>query len=262
MATVDRVCRFCGRCRPLVKAHIIPAAFFRAIGTGKDAPILISNRSDSPHPKRIPIGPYDRGILCDTCERRFDQVDAYGTKTLLHTLRGAALKPLQRDGHVYGFEADGIDQELLLRFFVATLWRAAVSTLPIFHRVRLNERHEALAKEAVTTSTLSSDFGAVLAAFFSPTGQSESIGWADPIRQRSEGVNCYRFYFGPYHAQIKVDQRPFTGPFLVASLGRWSRLGIIRRDFKNSKDFASLRRTAIEQHENSLRHRSKNPLKS
>lgn len=252
MAAKDGVCRFCGKFRPLVKAHIIPEAFFRAIGTGKDAPILVSNNVNMPFPKRLPIGVYDGELLCDPCERKFDRVDAYGTKTLLHTLRGAALSPMRHNGLVIGFEASGIDQPLLLRFFIATLWRASVTTNSVFDRVALGERYEELAKQALTTDSLSADFGVVLAVFKSPQGADQSIGLMDPFRVRYEGVNTYRFYFGPYHAHIKVDRRPFTEPLKIAALCSNPVLRIIRRDFEGSRDFKVLLQTAVGQHQNSI----------
>ena len=253
MAAVEGVCRCCGERRPLVKAHIIPEAFFRAIGTGKDAPLLVSNRSDMPFPRRTPIGVYDAELLCDPCERKFDRIDAYGTKTLLQTLRGPALSPMRHNGEVIGFEAHGINQSLLLRFLVATLWRASVTKQPMFDRVALGERYEKLAKDALTEdSNLSSDFGAVLAVFKDREGIDESIGFGDPIRQRYDGVNIYRFYFGPYHAHIKVDGRPFGKELGIAALGVSPILRVIRRDFKVSKDFRSMQRTAVGQYENSV----------
>lgn len=252
MAAKEGCCRYCEQLKPLVKAHIIPEAFFRAIGTGKDAPILVTNRSDSPFPKRIPIGVYDSEILCDCCERKFDKLDAYGTRTLLHTLRGEALKPMRHNGLVIGFEASGINQDTLLRFFIGTLWRASVSRSPIFDRVSLGARYEELAKRAVSGQELSPDLGAVLAAFMSSEGKDQSIGLMDPIRQRYAGVNVYRFYFGPYHAHIKVDQRAFEPALRVAALGQNSLLRIVRRDFDGSKDFKAMKLAAVGQHRNSI----------
>lgn len=257
MAAKEGVCRYCGQLRPLVKAHIVPEAFFRAIGTGKDAPILVTNRSDSPFPKRIPIGVYDNEILCDCCERKFDKLDAYGTKTLLHTLRGEALKPMSHNGLVIGFEVAGINQETLLRFFIATLWRASVSRSPIFDRVSLGARYEELAKRAISGQEYSSDFGAVLAAFKNPEGIDQSIGLMDPIRQRYAGVNVYRFYFGPYHAHIKVDQRPFEPALRIAALGQNALLRIVRRDFDSSKDFKAMKRAAAGQNASSIKARQR-----
>lgn len=253
MAAQEGICRFCAQRKPLIRAHIIPQAFFRAIGTGRNAPLLVTTTPTNPHPKRAPIGVYDTGILCDDCERRFDKVDAYGTKTLLHTLRGPHLKSLRHANDVIAFQAEGIDQELLRRFFVATLWRASVSTHSFFVRVRLGERYEKLAKDAVADQPLTPAFGAAMACWLSPEGRDESVGFMDPFFERYDGVNTYRFYFGPYLAYIKVDQKPFKEPLLHASLGVRPDLVIIRRDHRSSKDFAAMVRTARVQYENSIR---------
>lgn len=247
----DGICRYCGLLKPLVKAHIIPEAFFRAIGTGRDAPLLITNSVNSPHPKRAPIGVYDSTILCDPCERRFDSVDAYGTRTLLHTLRGRALSPLRDGERVFAFSADGINQELLRRFFVATLWRASISTRPFFDRVQLGGKYEDLAKAAVTDQSLTSAFGAIMSCWLSPDGRDENIGFMNPFAERYDALRVYRFYFGRFVAYIKVDQRPFRSPLLTTALGSQPNLIIIRRDHRTSKDFAAMVIGAKGQYENS-----------
>lgn len=211
MATRESVCRFCGKQKPLVKAHIIPEAFFRAIGTGKEAPLLVTNVPSVPHKRRAPIGVYDTSILCNVCERQFHKVDAYGTQTLLRTLRGATLKPLSTRETVVAFQVEGIDQELLRRFFVATLWRASVSTQSFFNRVRLGSRYEELAKKAVSHDPLSTAFGAAMACWLSSDGHDESVGFMDPFAERYDGVNVYRFYFGSYIAYIKADPTSIHG---------------------------------------------------
>lgn len=253
MAAKTGLCRYCEQSKPLVRAHIIPAAFFRAIGGGKGGtPLLFTNNANQPFTKRSPTGVYDSEILCDACERKFDHLDAYGTKTLLHTLRGKNLKALSHGNDVYGFEAKGIDQALLLRFFVGTLWRAAVSRQDFFSRVQLLARHEKLARKAIGTEDVSPDFGVTLAAFKSADGRDESVGIMDPLKQRYGGVNVYRFYFGAFHAHIKVDQRPFAEPQFHMALGQHDVLGIVRRDYASSKDGRAMLQTAREQHRNEL----------
>jgi hypothetical protein len=253
VAATERICRYCGRRRPLVRAHVIPEAFFRAIGTGREAPILVTDAANSPFPKRAPIGVYDPEILCLECERWFDHVDAYGTKTLLHTLRGTRLRPMQVSNEVIGFVASGIDQELLNRFFIATLWRASVSVQPFFNRIRLGDRYEELAKVAVTDQPLSSAFGTAMAGWLSPEGNDENIGFMNPFAERYDGVRIYRFYFGRFIAYMKVDHRPFRPPLAQAALGVQRDLIIIRRKHEGSKDFSAMRSTARAQYENSLR---------
>ena len=69
-------CRLCAEDRKLVKAHVIPEAFFRVLRAGGETPILISNVANT-YPKRSPIGVYDQNILCEDCETMFSQVDDY-----------------------------------------------------------------------------------------------------------------------------------------------------------------------------------------
>ena len=250
------VCRFCGQPAKLVKAHAIPEAFFRAIGTGRDVPLLISNANDSLFPKKQPIGVYDSGILCDVCERLFDQVDAYGIKVLLR-LFPETLQSLHRMGDLVGHKCAGVDQDRLKRFFIATLWRASVSTQVFYNRVRLGPRYEEAAKQAVLDGPLSDDFGVILSRWeFSERNKSLVTGLMDPFRERWSGVNAYRFYFGEFVAYVKVDRRPFPPDLAPFALTASPDVMVASRNFEKSKDLEAMRRTAIGQHINSGKIRS------
>jgi hypothetical protein len=52
-------CKLCGVDKKLVKAHIIPEAFFKPLRSGKNAPLLIR---PGDYVKRAPIGVYDKTI--------------------------------------------------------------------------------------------------------------------------------------------------------------------------------------------------------
>jgi hypothetical protein len=244
-------CRFCGRSEKLVKAHIIPEAFFRAIGGGRDVPLLISNTSGQLFPKRQPVGVYDSGILCDACERKFDRVDAYGIKVLLQSFP-ETLAPLLRMGRLVGFKCSDVDQDLLKRFFIATLWRASVSTHLFYSRVALGPRYERLAKQSVLSEPLTDDFGVILSRWqYDAEHKSLVTGLMDPFRERWGDENAYRFYFGEFVAYVKVDRRPFPPDLKLFALTAGPEVLVASRDFAKSKDFAAMRHTAIGQHVNS-----------
>lgn len=235
MAAQAGVCRYCGEFRPLVKSHIIPEAFFRALGKGHNSPLLITSVSSVPHPKRVPIGVYDTQILCQSCERQFDEVDAYGTKLLLHTLRGSKLKPVKRGLDVVGFQVGDVNQQLLKRFFIATLWRASVSTQPFFARVRLGPHYENIARKTIHDGPIPPVFNVAMAGFLDSDGYEEAVGFMDPIFERYNGVNVYRFCFGAYIAYIKVDRRPFSDVIRHTALEVQPSLIIVRRDYASSR---------------------------
>jgi hypothetical protein len=92
-----------------------------------------------------------------------------------------------------------------------------------------------------------------MSCWLSNDGRDESVGFMDPFPERYGGVNVYRFYFGAYTAYIKVDQRPFSEPLSHTALCAQPFLNIVRRDHRNSKDFAAMLTTAAAQHENSAK---------
>jgi len=75
-------CRLCEKEGKLVKAHVIPEAFFRVLREDGNSPQLLTSTPDH-LPKRSPIGVYDESILCEVCESKFDRFDDYGIQTLL-----------------------------------------------------------------------------------------------------------------------------------------------------------------------------------
>ena len=76
------LCRLCFSAKKLVKAHVIPEAFFRVLRNGSESPLIVSGSAKF-YPKRSPIGVYDQYILCEECEKKFGVVDDYGIKVFL-----------------------------------------------------------------------------------------------------------------------------------------------------------------------------------
>jgi hypothetical protein len=76
------LCRMCSNDRKLIRAHVIPEAFFRVQRADGEPTFLITNTVGQ-YPKRAPIGVYDEGILCGDCENSFQAIDDYGIKVLL-----------------------------------------------------------------------------------------------------------------------------------------------------------------------------------
>lgn len=66
----------------LVKSHIIPESFFRAIKKDSNHLLIVSNK-ESEFTKRNMIGIYDQEILCLNCEEKFKLLDDYGQDILI-----------------------------------------------------------------------------------------------------------------------------------------------------------------------------------
>jgi hypothetical protein len=251
-------CRLCNNASKLVKAHIIPESFFRVLRIDDKAPLIISDVADH-FPARSPIGVYDEEILCETCEPKFDRFDDYGTEVLLKR-KEQLFQPVPSGDKTIAFQADGIDQKLLLQFLVAVLWRASVSTQPFYKRVNLGA-FEDVARSMILNpdQPVPTAFGAVLSSWIvTEKQQTIANGIMDPFAERwGDGINAYRVYFGQMVAYIKVDRRPFPAPLSKFALLVQNQVALIARDFGKSKDFAVMSRTAICSHENAQRRSSK-----
>ena len=230
------VCRLCGLAGKLVKAHIIPEAFFRPLRASGESPQLLT---DTPghFAKNSPIGVYDSEILCRACEDRFQSLDDYGIGILL-TNFDRLFVPLVANGRVAAFQASGIDQAAVLRCLVSVLWRASVSKQRFFFRVDLGPYLDAARQVLDATQPISPVFAAVLTRW-SHTVDNEHVVQTimSPYRERFLGkVNGYRLYFGKVVAHVKVDSSSFPLALQRVALMSDLELTVGVRTLENSKE--------------------------
>ena len=222
-------CKLCGLDKKLVKAHIIPEAFFRPLRSGKNAPFLIR---PGDYVKRAPIGVYDKTILCADCEAKFGVWDDYGQSLLIQNFNDA--QSFEKDGIVYGYIFESYDYEKLKLFFISVLWRASVSTLEFFKTVSLNV-FEDRAKDHIQNNNPGSadDFSVMLARFDELDGQRSIL---NPQPTRFKSINFFVFYLTGFVAYIKVDKRKITGDQRKFIMSPEQVLPIVRRPFDESQE--------------------------
>jgi len=247
-------CRLCGNIKKLANAHVIPEAFFRELRSANGKiPILVS-KTPNIFPKNSPIGIYDQEILCNDCEPKFfNRVDDYGVKILLKQFHDLFL-PITHNNHIVAYQAENIDQDLLLRFLVATLWRASVSKHEFCDRVELGSL-EPLAKQTILNpdKDIPKQFSAVLSrwvidkeCFYATKGLM-----VNPFLVKLDGVNFYRFYFGEIVADIKADTRPLPESLRKhALLEQTTVVTLIARELSKSKDYKDMVNTIKESDKN------------
>lgn len=253
-------CKYCGKSGNFVKAHSIPEAFFRELRDGTTNPLLIT-ASPNLHPKRAPIGVYDEGMLCEECEPLFAVLDDYGIQVLLKDF-AELFTPVSLATGIVASQSVTIDQQALLRFLVAILWRASVSNHSFYARVKLGP-FENLAKSVVQKidDPIPSAFGAVL-SFWAADNEYRHAAYPlmDPFPERWDGINAYRIYFGKIIAYVRVDNRQFRNPLADAALLAKPVTTIVGRNISNSSDLAAMTFTAVESFKNKSKRRSKGAL--
>lgn len=227
------ICRFCGLQTKLIKAHVIPEAFFRRLRVGAQPPLLVQQRG---RVKRSPIGVYDPNILCVKCDAIFAPWDNYAYTLLAPTLTDA--EEITDGVKIGAWNVPIYKYEFLKLFFISLLWRASVSQHPFYRRINLGIL-ELRAKRLIATNNPgpSEEFGIILARFTDDSGKAI----LDPHPDRLGGVRYSRFYLGRYVAYIKSDTRSPSNEWRIVTMKPGQPLCIVARDMKRSKELEVMR---------------------
>ncbi len=229
-------CRLCNQEKKLVKAHIIPRSLYRPLLEGGQ-PLTVLSTSSTSHPHKSRIGFFDTEILCQECERLFSPWDDYAQEVLLARPKEGNFFIL--NGQKIAFKMD-IDYTKLKLFFVSLLWRASVSKLYFFKKIRLDPLEERLKGMILNYDPGDAEtFAVTLAKFDDPLGTI----MLDPHRHRFDDINYCRFYLASYVAYIKTDKKPSAEFLKELVMSPNSPLIVILRDLKKSKEFPLMLKT-------------------
>lgn len=223
------ICRLCLQEKELVKAHVIPEAFFVAINTDRSNPSKLITNADKKFPKKSPIGVYDKKILCSECESIFGMYDDYAISVFRD--KKVAFKDLTINGKLEGYLVES-DYKKLKFFFISMLWRAGVSTHDFYAKVNLGPHQEALrvlVKER--TETPPAKYSVLLAQF---SDDPEIVPMLGPWRNKVEGGWHYNFVFYGYQATIRVASHPLSSEVKGFILSPEKEVPIIFREYKGS----------------------------
>jgi hypothetical protein len=195
--------------------------------------------SQNHYSQKVPIGIYDRNILCMDCEKLFGEWDDYAQKLLDIETMGAT--PIVENSQVAGYEVAQYQYDKLKLFFISLLWRASISTHRFYKRISLGQL-EPVAKEFIEKRDPGTpeDFSVTIAKFDHPLGTTI----LDPHPQKNDHINYYRFYLGSYVAYIKSDKRKTPSPFASFMMTPNEPLRIIVRDLERSKELPLIQKIA------------------
>jgi hypothetical protein len=203
------MCHLCEENRKLCKAHIIPECLTRH---DKDE-LLVFKENAQRIDKTHPSGYWDDGILCQKCDGKLGEYDAYAK---------AFFTNLDKDFSVYlsnNFASAGYkipnteyDYDKLRRFLVATLWRASISKLSAFKAVDLGGKYSRLCKEYLRNEI--DDIDEIDIIIFKLTTKRSTLN-EKAIKEttilfgknRIEGTISYEGIFGGYKFYYKVGQK-------------------------------------------------------
>lgn len=131
-------CYLCLKDKELRNSHVIPEFVYKELYGSKHKFHVLSTLKNRPRPME------QKGIreklLCNECEGKLLLWEKYAREILL----GGAGVTVQRDGEL--LILSGLDYDKFKLFQLSILWRASVSTHPMFSKVNLGPHEERIRK--------------------------------------------------------------------------------------------------------------------
>lgn len=233
------ICKMCLEDRSLIKAHIIPASFYRYLKSDS-RPLEILSSEKGKYKKRSRTGIYDNTILCEDCEKLFQKYDDYGQRILLPDPKEAEYV-VNPKGEKEGYKLNNVNYDYLKLFFLSILWRASVSTIEAFSKIDVGPFEQELKKMIKKGNPGDQDtFSVTITRFNDYLGKNFLL---NPHKTRIDGLNYYIFYLGAgYKIYIKVDKRPLSGVLAAIILKPNQPFYIpFSKDFSKSKELDILK---------------------
>lgn len=112
----NSTCKLCGENKKLIKAHVIPKAFFNTLLDSDDDFLKVISSKKGIREKISRMGIYDKHILCDTCEQKFGPLDDYGFKVLIQQF-DQYFTPILSSDNVRSHQSTSVDRQRLLAFW-------------------------------------------------------------------------------------------------------------------------------------------------
>ncbi len=139
----NRICKFCGKEKKLIKAHIIPKNFYTA--RKQDKYLCINTKAVRCTYSQM--GGYDSNILCGECDNNIlGEFDKEGYRILFGDFSKYKYMQLHPQYRIYQLDNTEFDYEKLRNFFISILWRASISKLEEWSNINLG-RYEKKALE-------------------------------------------------------------------------------------------------------------------
>ena len=186
-------CRLCKRDAKLLQSHIIPEYFYKAVYENRPNRrfSLFSSLPTAGKPRILQKGLRERLLCCD-CETKLSRFERYASLVF----RGNAGVSWKREGDLVFLE--GISYNEFKLFALSILWRAGISSLPIFSHVNLGPHQERIREMLLSENPGPSEKYPFLMNPVTMKGKLVTEFIIEPTEARVDGHRVYRFIFGGF----------------------------------------------------------------
>ena len=182
------VCALCRNDSPLQNSHIIPEFLYDTLYDDKHRLHQLSTNPDSKN--RMLQKGLREPLLCGGCEQRLSVLERYVSLVL----NGGVGLTHRREGK--RLHLGGLDYAKFKLFQLSVLWRASVSSLPMFSQVSLGPHEERIREMRLREDPGPSERYGCLMFVLLHEGQLVQDLIVQPTWARLIGHYAYRFVFG------------------------------------------------------------------
>lgn len=199
-------CRLCLQPHKLCRSHIVPEFLYQILYDDVHRYIELTDVRKGV--AKQPQKGHREHLLCSGCEGTINRFEKHARRLFVDELPPLIPRSKRIRQHLR------IDYSPAKLFFLSVLWRASVSSLPIFKHVILGP-HE----EKIRAMLEGGDAGGVLeypVAVYSLFMDGEHFRefMAEPTYMRVEGRRCYRLVLMGFVVLIYVDKVPIRGAYV------------------------------------------------
>jgi hypothetical protein len=221
-------CKLCQQQKKLIKAHIIPEAFYELKKHG-NLPLIILGEAPKGKVKKSRLGYYDENILCEECDGELGILDQHAAEKLLHSNNRSRSSNNDIDFYKY----NDADTQTIIKFVASVIWRASISTLPFLKRVKTGNYEAQLRDFLNGTGSLDLNQSILITEF-----DYVDAPILDPFNSRFEGVNIVVLQANRFQFFLKLDKRPLPAGIVDICLGSGQPVQTIVSEWKNSRNFS------------------------
>jgi hypothetical protein len=203
-------CTLCDQEKPLIGAHIIPKKYFFGIRGSERNLMELQVGEDDCERKISQSGIKDKSILCATCDQGFGIFDNYAYSLFPPK---PDLNKIQRfDENAEIYPLGHVDDRLLKKFIISTLWRLHVTKERMGYQVDLGIQYKGIFKRNLMEN---SDWGFeyIDCLCFLKLHHTYPDIMQQSFRSKFEGINCYQMFIPPWRLIVRIDKRPFDKLF-------------------------------------------------
>ena len=203
-------CALCLEESELQRSHVIPEFLYRSLYDEKHRLQILSTLEDRGN--WLEQKGLREPLLCSGCEQKLSVWERYASLVL----QGGLPLTVRREGKIVF--VSGLDYLKFRLFQLSILWRASVSALPFFHRVRLGPHEEVLRQWLQAEDGGDPEKYGCLMFGINLSGSAFTQVIMQPVASRVNGTRSYRFMFGGFVWAYLVSSRSLGAVFSACTL--------------------------------------------